>query len=275
MQVECQHRDEHSCRFILSGALPSFANAIRRAMSGDVPKLAIDDVGIYDNTSGLFDEMLAHRLGLVPLRTEPGTYVPIAECTCQGEGCDRCTVSYTLSVEGPGVVLSRDLIPNDPVAAPAIGDIPIVKLEKGQKVVVEARAVLSTGKEHAKWQPTTLCGYKNYPSITIDARCDACGVCVDACPRRVLRLAGRTVEVDEARVEDCSLCRLCERGCLSTGIGETPAVRVAADADRFVFTVESDGSVPAPEILRQSVRFIRTRAGELTSALDEIAEAQL
>lgn len=272
MQVECQHRDEHSCRFILSGALPSFANAIRRAMASEVPKLAIDDVGVYDNTSALFDEMLSHRLGLVPLRTEAGTYVPADECTCEGQGCDRCTVSYTLSVEGPGMVWSRDLIPNDPAAPPAIGDIPIVKLEKGQKVVVEARATLSTGKVHAKWQPTTVCGYKNYPSITVDSRCDGCGVCVDACPRSVLRLTGRTVAVDEARVEDCSLCRLCEKGCLSTEIGDTPAVRVATDADRFIFAVESDGSIPAMGILLQSVRFLRGQAEELERALDEIAE---
>lgn len=272
MQVECQHRDEHSCRFILSGAMPAFANSIRRAMASEVPKLAIDSVGIYDNTSGLFDEMLAHRLGLVPLRTEPGTYVPIEECTCEGQGCDRCTVSYTISVEGPGMVWSRDLIPNDSEAGPAQGDIPIVKLEKGQKVVVEARAILATGKTHAKWQPTTICGYKNYPALTVDARCDGCGVCVDACPRQVLRLTGRTVAIDDARIENCSLCRLCEKGCLSTGIGDQPAIRVGTEADRFIFTVESDGSIPATEILRQSVRFLRTRGEEFSRALDEIAE---
>lgn len=272
MQVECQHRDEHSCRFLLSGALPSFANSIRRAMASEVPKLAIDTVRIYDNTSALFDEMLTHRLGLVPLRTETGTYVPIEECTCEGEGCDRCTVPYTLSVEGPGMVYSRDLIPNDPVATPAQGDIPIVKLEKGQKVVIEARAVLSTGKSHAKWQPTTVCGYKNYPTLTVDAHCDGCGACVDACPRRVLRLTGRTVTVDEARIEECSLCRLCEKGCLATGIGDQPAIRVGTEPDRFIFTVESDGAIPATEILRQSIRFIRIHGDELSRALEEIAE---
>ncbi|HOT93903.1 MAG TPA: DNA-directed RNA polymerase subunit D [Methanoregulaceae archaeon] len=272
MQIECQHRDEHSCRFLLSGALPSFANSIRRAMASEVPKLAIENVRIYDNTSGLFDEMLAHRLGLIPIRTEEGTYVPIDECTCEGAGCNRCSVSYTLSVEGPGMVYSRDLIPDDPVAVPALGDIPIVKLEKGQKVVLEAQAVLSTGRTHAKWQPTTVCGYKNYPCLTIDARCDGCGACVDVCPRNVLRLTGRCVAVDEGRLEDCSLCRLCEKSCLSTGIGETPAIRVGIEPDRFIFNVESDGAIPATAILRQSIRFLRTRADELSRALEEIAE---
>ncbi|NLX48457.1 MAG: DNA-directed RNA polymerase subunit D [Methanospirillum sp.] len=272
MRIECQHRDEHSCRFVLSGALPSFANSVRRAMAAEVPKLAIDSVGIYDNTSGLYDEMLAHRLGLVPLRTEEGTYVPIRECTCEGQGCDRCTVSYTLSVEGPGMVWSRDLIPNDPEAAPASGDIPIVKLEKGQKVVIEARAILSTGKEHAKWQPTTVCGYKNYPRVSIDAHCDGCGACVDACPRRVLHLVGRKVEVDGERLEDCSLCRLCDKACLATGIGENSAILVGSEPDRFIFTVESDGAIPAPEILRQSISIIRARGEELSRALSEIAE---
>ena len=99
-----------------------------------------------------------------------------------------------MSVEGPGMVYSRDLIPEDPQTTPAYDNIPIVKLTKDQKVVVEAHAILSTGKTHAKWQPTTACGYKNYPQITISEACDGCGQCVEECPRMVL-------EVDGARVK--------------------------------------------------------------------------
>ena len=51
----------------------SLANAVRRSVA-EVPTLAIDEVEIYKNDSPLYDEMLALRLGLVPLKTEKGNY---------------------------------------------------------------------------------------------------------------------------------------------------------------------------------------------------------
>ena len=47
----------------------SLANALRRSVS-EISTLAIDEVEIFKNDSALYDEMLAHRLGLVPLKTE-------------------------------------------------------------------------------------------------------------------------------------------------------------------------------------------------------------
>ena len=70
MEIEFASLDDSLARFTLSGASTAFANAFRRAMIGEVPTLAIEDVRIYDNTSALFDEMLAHRIGLIPLRTD-------------------------------------------------------------------------------------------------------------------------------------------------------------------------------------------------------------
>jgi len=96
--------DEKAAKFTLSGATPAFANSLRRAMISEVPSLAIEDVRIYDNTSALFDEMLAHRLGLIPLKTDLSIHVPVQECGCGGVGCPICTATYTLSVEGPKMV---------------------------------------------------------------------------------------------------------------------------------------------------------------------------
>jgi len=73
MEIQFSSIDDSLARFTLAGATPAFANAFRRAMIGEVPTLAIDDVRIYDNTSAFFDEMLAHRLGLIPLKTDLST----------------------------------------------------------------------------------------------------------------------------------------------------------------------------------------------------------
>jgi len=271
MEIVFASLDDSLARFTLSGASPAFANAFRRAMIGEVPTLAIEDVRIYDNTSALFDEMLAHRLGLIPIKTDLSTYKTAETCECGGAGCPACTVTYTLSVEGPKTVTSSDLIPQDPNAVPVYENIPIVKLSKGQKLVLEAKAVLNTGRVHAKWQATLVCGYKNHPVVAVSDVCDACGLCVEECPRGVLAAKGKKVQVVEGKLPDCSMCRLCERACLASGIGEEPAIRISAEPDRFIFVVESDGSMPAKEIMNRGLRYIREQADELEKQLGEIS----
>jgi len=271
MEIQFVSLDDDVARFTLGGARPSFANALRRAMISEVPTLAIDDVRIYDNTSALFDEMLAHRLGLIPIITDLDTYSLKEACACGGAGCPGCSVTYTLSVEGPKTVLSSDLIPQDPKAVPVHDNIPIVKLTKGQKLVLEARAELNTGKEHAKWQPTNVCGYKNYPVITISEACDACGMCIEECPRDILAAKGKKIEVVEGKISDCSMCRLCERACVASGIGDEPAIKVTAEPDRYIFVVEGDGSLPVKEILRRALQHIKGQSDELEKQTREIS----
>ncbi len=271
MNISFSRLDDTIARFTLSDSSPAFANAFRRTMIGEVPTLAIEDVRIYDNNSALFDEVLAHRLGLIPLKTDLGTYVSMEECSCGGEGCPSCCATYTLSVEGPRIVYSSDLIPQDPDTAPVHDNIPIVKLVEDQKIVLEARAVLNTGTQHAKWQPTLACGYKSYPVITIDDRCDACGMCVDECPRGVLALGSRSVEVVEGKLEDCSLCKLCEKACLAGGIGESPAIHINQDDTRYLFVVESDGSLPVREIMEHALLCIKKKSEDLVDILNDIS----
>ena len=271
MEIEFSSLDDTLARFTLAGASPAFANAFRRAMIGEVPTLAIEDVRIYDNTSAFFDEMLAHRLGLIPIKTDLSTYSTKEKCSCGGAGCPGCMVTFTLSVEGPKTVLSSDLIPQDPNATPVYDNIPIVKLTKGQKLVIEAHAILNTGREHAKWQPTLVCGFKNHPVITISEACDACALCVDECPRNILAVKGKKVEVIEGKLADCSMCKLCEQACLSSGIGDEPAIAVSAEPDRYIFVVESDGSLPVKEIMDRALLYIRDQSHELERQLGEIS----
>lgn len=271
MEITFVRVSDNVARFYLSGAWPAFANSVRREMISGVPTLAIEDIRIYDNTSVLFDEMLAHRLGLIPLRTDLSTLVPVDQCSCQGAGCPACTATYTLSVEGPRLVTSRDLIPQDSTAGPVDENVPIVKLTEDQKVVVEAKARLATGKAHAKWQATTACGYKNYPVITIDEKCDGCGMCVEECPRGVLGTEDGKAVVLPGHLEDCSLCKLCERACLSASIGAEYSIRVNPDPTRFIFSVEGDGSLPILGVLSTAVENIRKKATDLETILSDVS----
>lgn len=270
MEISFGRLTGNEARFVLSGASVGFANSFRRAMMSEVPTLAIEDVRIYDNTSVLFDEMLAHRLGLIPLRTDLNTYVPASSCECGGTGCPRCTTVYTLSVEGPRMVYSGDLVPRDPHAVPVHDRIPIVRLFENQKLVIEAKAVLGTGKEHAKWQPTTACGFKQYPVIRIEESCDGCGMCVEECPRGILAIERGKVKVADERLELCLLCQLCEKVCRKGGIGPEPAIKVTGDRTRHIFYVEGDGSLPVREIIERALMHLKGNAESLLNALKEI-----
>src|SRR6056297_3300747 len=95
--VEFIEREERAAKFLVRGVTPAFANGIRRAMIADVPTLAIDEVRFIENSSVMFDEQIALRLGLVPLST-PEDY-EIGE-----------TTTLALDVEGPGTAYSGDLV---------------------------------------------------------------------------------------------------------------------------------------------------------------------
>lgn len=113
--------------------------------------MAIEKVDILGNSSILNDEVLAHRLGLIPLTTDLKTYVEPADCNCEMQGCAKCTSTLTLDVEGPAVVYSGQLKPTDPKIKPVYDNMPIIKLTENQKIKLEGHAMLGCGSQHMKW----------------------------------------------------------------------------------------------------------------------------
>lgn len=144
----------------LDGLDRSYANAIRRFCISEVPSMAIDDVVILENSSVLYDETLAHRLGMVPIKTDLERYVLPEKCDCGSPlGCHKCRVLFVLDATGKEkvtVVNSGDLVSEDRDVRPVSETIPLVKLAQGQTVKLEAYARLGRAKEHAKWQPATV-----------------------------------------------------------------------------------------------------------------------
>jgi DNA-directed RNA polymerase subunit D len=144
----------------LEGVDRSYANAVRRFCISEVPAMAIDDVVILENSSVLYDEILAHRLGMVPIKTDLERYVLPEKCDCGSPlGCNKCRVLFVLDATAKDritTVYSGDLVSEDREVRPVSETIPLVKLSQGQTVKLEAYARLGRGKEHAKWQPSTV-----------------------------------------------------------------------------------------------------------------------
>src|SRR5919205_4027205 len=136
-----------------------YVNAIRRLSISEIPTLAIDDVVILENSSVMHDEAIAHRLGLIPLRTDLDRFVMPHDCDCKSTlGCSKCRVLLVLDAEASDktrVVTSGELLSEDELVKPVSNDIPVVVLAPSQKLKFEAYARLGVGKDHAKWQPTS------------------------------------------------------------------------------------------------------------------------
>ncbi len=152
MKISNLRQTGEKVSFSIKGLDLQLANAFRRLIISGVPVMAIERITFYDNTSIMNDEIMANRLGLIPLKTDLKTYRMISECTCKGKGCGKCTAIITMDVKGPKTVYSTDLKSTDPKVVPVYKTIPIVKLTEKQSIKFEAVAQLGIGKEHIKWQ---------------------------------------------------------------------------------------------------------------------------
>ncbi len=153
MKIEKKQSKKDKLLLEIKGITPAMINAIRRSIIAETPTMAIDEVEIIKNTSAMYDEMIAHRLGLLVLKTDLDNYVEPHKCTCGGVGCARCTAQLTLKAVGPGYVYAKELKSSDPKIKPVYGDTPILYLEEGQEIELIAYARLGRGKDHAKYTP--------------------------------------------------------------------------------------------------------------------------
>lgn len=269
MQIKILERKGNLLRFYASGLDPQIANGLRRVMIAEVPTMAIDDVIMVENASPLRDEMVAHRLGLVPLKTDLESYVPRELCDCHSDlGCSKCSVTLTLEAEAPDgarSVYSKELKSSDPEVVPVSGDIPIVKLAKGQRVRLEAYARLGTGREHAKWQPVAVSAYKYAVVLKVDPeKCDLCKKCLKACPKGVLRMEDeRVVLVD---YEKCDMCRLCVNAC------PRDSINVEEEKNAFIFNIESTGALLPERIVEKALEILLEKTKDFEEQTSKLRE---
>jgi len=268
LEIKVLEKSDTSMRLLIQEVSVAFMNAIRRVMLSEVPCMAIDEVVIIENSSILHDEILAHRLGLIPLKTDLASYNLPEECPCKSEfGCNLCRVALTLEVEAGEntvTVYSAALHSENPSITPVSDKIPIVKLAPNQKIRLEAYARLGKGKKHAKWQPVSACTYKYLPQIKINTKkCDVCGKCIEVCPKGVLVNAEKKIEIQ--RLLECTLCQ----DCVDTCPQSPPVIEVSKEENAFIFNVESTGALPVERILLEAFNILDRKYEDFLNLLRE------
>ena len=251
--IKIINKDKKSGRvtFRLENATPALANSLRRLMMETVPAMAIEEVEFTKNDSALYDEILAHRLGLLPLTTDLKDYnikKPEDELSAKN------SVKLTLKAKGPCTVYAEDFKSKDPAIKPVFGKTPIVKLLKGQELELEATAVLGTAKEHVKFAPC-LAWYVYEPKVTVNNNHKDFDKFKDKFPPQIFANG----KIDAKLIEKHNLYEACD------GVHDE-IVHLEKDPTTFIFTIEPWGQLAPHEILASALE----RFSEL---LEQFAEA--
>ena len=286
VKIKILNETEEKIQVLISKTDRSFANALRRSLISDTPKMAIDSVTfqlgtkeqdeeIWETTGPLPDEMVAQRLAMIPIPTVHDKFYFQDECpNCKDvveeeRGCVECQMIYTCVVFGSEEgrwVTAGDMkylgegsleIPDE------YKSIPITKLLKGQMIEFYATAIMGRGREHTKWSP--VCGVSFHPRRI--------GVLNNKKKSKILwdmdleinakdfDKDGRLKDIDKVAVLTDELNHVGEGTEASREFGD--AVTLEEVSGEFILEFETDGSMEPRVAIMKAIEELSGRFGSL------------
>jgi len=247
MKIDNVTKEKKSGRTLitLKNTTPALVNTLRRAAIDLVPTMAIKDVTFNQNSSAMYDEVLAHRLGLLVLKTDLRGYNLPEQCTCNGEGCAKCEVHLSLKTSGPCTVYASDIKSKDPKIKPEYPKTPIVKLLKGQTLEFVATACLGRGKTHVKHAPC-LAWHTFKTKVTVNNQHKEFEAYKEKYPAEIFTKDGK---IDVKLIEKNNLYDACD------GVNEG-IVKIEYDPETIILHIEPWGQLSAQKILTRATEEI-------------------
>ncbi|XP_065918327.1 DNA-directed RNA polymerases I and III subunit RPAC1-like isoform X2 [Dysidea avara] len=284
------------------GVDASISNAIRRILLAEVPTMAIEKVFMYDNTSIIQDEVLAHRLGLIPILADPREFdfmpsmdeeaewpVPDEQkvivlklkVRCKRnpkppEGASRPVDLYT---DAHVKTSHFEWVPIGDQAKkfdgreirPVHDDILVAKLRPGQAIDAELHCVKGIGQDHAKFSPVATASYRLLPDITLTKRVTGMMAHrLKKCfPEGVIGIKNEEGE-DEAYIADCRRDTSSREVLRHEDLKD--CVKLGKKADHFIFTVESTGILSSKELVLEAVKILKEKCQQKLKKLDYVQQ---
>lgn len=226
----------------ITGMEETLANSIRRYVN-QIPVLAIDEVEISRNDSPLYDETIAHRMGLIPLKNKSLN--------------EKKPEKLKLKVNKEGIVYSEEIKSEQEII---YKKIPITTLDKGQELEIVATPKVGKGSEHSKFTPG-LMFYRNVVEITVDK--NLYDEIKKACPNSEIQDKGNKITIiDDKKQEIADVCEgICKRN------GKKAEIDYK---DKLVITLESFGQISVGDIFKKSIEILKK---DVASISKKIAKA--
>lgn len=208
-------------------------NCIRRTISYFLPVYAIDDIDFYDNNSVVFDEMLANRIGLLPITN------PLLNTGKK--------VTFNLEIKGPLTVYSKDLVSNDPEVKMVYDTIPLTKLNEGEQIKLVAYANLGKGKEHIKHMPAIV-SYSQLYELESSRKCEECKEVFEKASLRAIK--SESTKNILMHPDDYDLCvskvEACDKKCLKIN-----------PTNNYILNVEVIGQINTVDLFKLTDRHLK------------------
>ncbi|CAB1312619.1 unnamed protein product [Coregonus sp. 'balchen'] len=273
-RIDVVQMDETSLEFDMVGIDAAIANSFRRILLAEVPTMAVEKVFIYNNTSIIQDEILAHRLGLIPIKADPRLF----EYRNAGdeEGTEIDTIQLQLKIKctrNPRATKDsadpRELYLNhmDANIGPVHGDILLAQLRPGQELDIVMHCVKGIGQDHAKFSPVATASYRLLPEITLmetveGEKAERLKRCFSPGVIEVENHGGKVVaKVVNSRLDTCSR-EVLRHDDLKN------AVKLARVRDHFIFSVESTGILAPDVLVTEAIKVLMTKCRRFLNELD-------
>ncbi|XP_076354046.1 RNA polymerase I and III subunit C [Tachypleus tridentatus] len=293
-KVNIVRKEDFCLEYDMIGVDAAITNAIRRILLAEVPTMAIEKVFIYNNTSIIQDEVLAHRLGLIPIKADPRLFEYRQEGDAEGTAEDtlefQLQIKCTKNPHAPkDATTSEELFKNSKVYSghmkwlplenqgelykesdikPVYDDILIAKLRPGHELDMKMHCVKGIGKDHAKFSPVATASYRLLPEITLlqeveGEQADRLAKCFSDGVIEVVNCSDgrRVAKVKNARKDTCSR-NVFRHDDLKD------SVKLTRVKDHFICSVESTGALPPDTLVCEAIKVLMGKCRLFLNELD-------
>ena len=285
MKVNVLQMEDYYAQIEFKDVNYSFVNSVRRSLVSMVPCLALHEIDFhmgslgsyvdeesgdereYESISAMFNEIVAHRLGMLPIPTDEKTIEAFGDSI--GDESKQPDIMYSLHKQGPCTVYSGDLEPvsgDDSLVIPET-NVPIVKLAEGQAILVYAKAKMGNAQKHTKWQCAVAPRFYQAPTITVSSGKGSKAI-FDILDKKDFKKKGKSHVIDNPVKAHAALNKLEQ---LWNDKEAKESMEVSTKKDHFIFEFETNGAMKASLALEQALKALDGHCNEFASAIDATA----
>jgi len=285
MKVKVLEMDDYYAQIEFKDVNYSFVNSVRRSLVSMVPCLALHEIDFhmgslgsyvdeesgdereYESISAMFNEIVAHRIGMLPVPTDEKTIEAFGDSI--GDDSKQPDIMYSLHKQGPCTVYSGDLEPvsgDNSIVIPET-NVPIVKLAEGQAILIYAKAKMGNAQKHTKWQCVVAPRFYQAPTITVSSGKGSKAI-FDIIGKKDFKKKGKSHVMDNPIKAHAALKKLEQ---LWNDKEAKESMEVTSKKDHFIFEFETNGAMKAKLALEQALKALDGHCNEFASAIDATA----